>query len=94
MGRRRDKIEMIHDILHICLKPSRTTYILRLGNIQYNVFKEMMPQLESMNYVEKTEVIPRRSRSRSYYLWHTTRMGSELMNEIGNLMDKTNFSGE
>jgi len=50
---RRDKIQIFHDIIKVSARPTNTTRILRLANIQYNTFKEYIDTLLKAGFLER-----------------------------------------
>lgn len=64
------------------------TTIIRRGNFQYLVFKDMVSTLEENNLVEKTVVPHKRKRHKPYCLWQTTSEGIKFMKNVEDVMDK------
>jgi len=85
MTKRRDKIEMIQEILVLCCKPRRVTAIIRLANIQYNSFNEIVEPLVAKGFMVQAPVQTKDDK-RTMYKWMTTATGRAFMGEIGEVL--------
>lgn len=82
---RRDRIEMIQEILMLCRKPRRITEILRLANIQYNSFVGIIDPLVEKSFLIKVPC-PKSGDKKTKYKWMTTAEGKALLGEIGEVL--------
>jgi len=83
---RRDKIEIVRDLLQVCEEETAKTRILRFANIQYNSLPQFLEPLVREGYIEK---IPAKTRDkRTFYNWRTTTRGKTLLREIEELLDR------
>jgi len=86
MTRRRDKLEILRDILKNCKEPSQITHITRLANLQFYSFHEYVDPLVSKGYLEQR---PRGIKDhRTFWEWRTTEKGRELLKEINGVYGK------
>ena len=79
---RRDKIEIVKDVLELCRNPQRMTKILRLANLQYNSFDRFVGTLVRDGYMVEAP-LPDSKRC-----WMTTAEGRILHAEIIQLLAK------
>lgn len=89
---RRDKIQILADIIKVSRKESKITRILRLANIQYNTFQEHIETLCDSGLLDRIEP-PQRPRSsrdlRTKHSYKATEMGlkwCEMIDEIYNTL--------
>jgi len=61
---RRDRIQVLADIVTVCSEPTKLTRILRLANVQYNFFKKAMETLREAGIMESTSTDSRDERTR------------------------------
>jgi predicted transcriptional regulator len=90
---RRDKVQIYADILKVTAKPTKTTRILRLANVQYNTFLECIETLCDAGLLEKVSLnLNKPSRDdRTKYTYHATDMGRkwcESLAELYQILDK------
>ena len=92
---RRDKVQIFADIIKVSLKPTKTTRILRLANVQYNTFQECIETLCRAGLLEKTSLLHKTSKSRDMrtkITYKATDMGlkwCERVNEIYQTLEYT-----
>lgn len=53
---RRDRIQLFSDIIQVARIPRKTTKIMRIANIQYNIFFKMVQKLMDNGLIEKNGV--------------------------------------
>lgn len=91
---RRDKIQVLADILKVAKEESKTTRILRLANLQYNKFKECIDQLCEAGLLKEINLSqgdPSNRDTRTKSLYKATKMGMEWcknVEEIYQLLDE------
>lgn len=51
---RRDRIQVLADIVTVCSEPTKVTRIMRLANVQYNFFKKALEMLRKAGIIEST----------------------------------------
>ena len=85
---RRDKIQILADIVKVSRKESKITRIMRLANIQYKTFQECIDTLCASGLLDRIEP-PQRPRSsrdlRTKFSYRATEMGlkwCEMIDEI------------
>jgi len=85
---RRDKVQILADIIKVSEHEAKITRILRLANIQYNTFQECIDTLCNSGLLERVE-LPQTPRSfrdlRTKYAYKATQMGikwCEMIDEI------------
>ena len=88
---RRDKVQIYADILKVTKKPTRTTRILRLANIQYNTFLDCIETLCNAGMLEKVSLDYKKKRRdvKTKYAYQTTAMGHqwcEMLDEVINAL--------
>ena len=93
---RRDKVQIYADILKVTKKPTRTTRILRLANIQYNSFLECVETLCNAGLLEKIALDYKKRRERARktkYEYQSTAMGHkwcEMLDEVVRALETVN----
>ena len=92
---RRDKVQIYADILKVTKKPTRTTRILRLANIQYNSFLECVDTLCNAGLLEKISLDykKRRKNVKTKYEYQATVMGHkwcEMLDEVVRALETEN----
>lgn len=55
-GKRRTPLQKAHDIIVVCMTPTRKTRIMGKANIQFGVFKVVMGNLMEKGFVKKEDV--------------------------------------
>jgi predicted transcriptional regulator len=53
--KRRDKLQILADIIRVSNHETKVTRILRLANVQYNVFHEYIETLVSIGFMERVK---------------------------------------
>ena len=73
--KRRDKVQIFADIIKVTIKPTKTTRILRLANVQYNTFQDCIEKLCKLGLLRKinsydpnSRKISRRQRKKHLYI--------------------------
>jgi len=84
---RRDRIEMIQEVLVLCRETRKLTEILRLANIQYNSFVGIVDPLVEKGFLIKVPC-PKSGDKKTKYKWMTTAEGKILLGEIGEVLRK------
>lgn len=85
---RRDKLQLLADIIKVSTRETKITRILRLANIQYNTFQECIDTLCGAGLLQKVTLQdrPRRPRDmRTKFAYKATEMGlkwCEMVDEI------------
>jgi len=82
---RRDKVQIYADIIKVTKKPTKTTRILRLANVQYNTFIECIDTLCNAGLLEKTSLEHRKSSTkdgRTKYRYKATDMGLKWLESL------------
>ena len=86
---RRDKVQIYADIIKVTAKPTKTTRILRLANVQYNTFLECIETLCNAGLLEKASLnIKKSSSSKNYrtkYTFQATAIGREWCESLDEL---------
>lgn len=75
---RRDKLQILANIIKVSTQETKITRILRLANIQYNTFQECIETLCKSGLLERVELNtkPRRSQNmRTKYAYKAKEMG-------------------
>lgn len=88
---RRDKIQVYADILKVTAKPTPTTRLLRLANIQYDTFAECINTLCNAGLLEKIHLSYAKKSSnkkRKKYAFKATKMGKEWCQQIDEIYSK------
>jgi len=85
---RRDKVQVLADIIKVAKQPAKITKILRVANIQYNTFQECIDKLNSAGLLQITPV-EKEFKSfrdkRTSYVFEATDMGlkwCEMVEEV------------
>lgn len=84
---RRDRIEMIKEVLMLCRKTRKITEILRLANIQFNSFVGIVDPLVEDGYMIKIPC-PKSGDKKTKHKWMTTAEGKILLGEIVEVLGK------
>lgn len=85
---RRDKLQLLADIIKVTTRETKITRILRLANIQYNTFKECIETLCGAGLLRKVTLHdrPRRPKDmRTKFAYKATEIGMkwcEMVDEI------------
>ena len=82
---RRDKVQIYADIIKVTKKPTKTTRILRLANVQYNTFIECIDTLCNAGLLEKTSLEYRKFSSKNdriKYRYKATSMGLKWLESL------------
>jgi predicted transcriptional regulator len=85
---RRDKVQIYADIIKVTAKPTKTTRILRLANVQYNTFLECIETLCTAGLLEKASLNIKKSSSKGYrpkYTYQATDIGREWCESLDEL---------
>ena len=91
---RRDKVQIYADIIKVTKKPTKTTRILRLANVQYNTFLECIDTLCSAGLLEKKYLNTKKSSSRdnrAKFVFQATEIGRkwcETLDELYNTLEE------
>jgi predicted transcriptional regulator len=72
---RRDRVQVLHDILTVSVKPERATRLLRHANVRYGLFREYVDILCNSGLLEKKNMGERNRKPCTYY--QITKMGDE-----------------
>ena len=87
--KRRDKVQIFADIIKVTIKPTKTTRILRLANVQYNTFLDCIEKLCKLGLLRDINSNDPQSRNRARgqrkkHLYVATDLGlkwCEMVNE-------------
>ncbi len=82
---RRDKVQIYADIIKVTKKPTKTTRILRLANVQYNTFIECIDTLCNAGLLEKISLEYRKSSTKDHrikYRYKATNMGLKWLESL------------
>ncbi len=82
---RRDKVQIYADIIKVTKKPTKTTRILRLANVQYNTFIECIDTLCNAGLLEKISLDYKKSSikgDRINYRYKATAMGLRWLKSL------------
>ena len=87
---RRDKVQIYADIIKVTKKPTKTTRILRLANVQYNTFLECIDTLCNAGLLEKKHLNPKKYSSRddrAKFVYQATEIGRKWCEALDELYD-------
>jgi len=79
----RGRLDIIHDILHLCRKPARKTSILYKCNLSYELLLKYLGYLISCELIYTYEENPRE-------LYHVTGRGREFLEGYESLINLVN----
>ena len=92
---RRDKVQIYADIIKVTKKPTKTTRILRLANVQYNTFIECIDTLCNSGLLEKISLEYKKSSTkdnRAKFVYQATEIGRkwcEALDELYNTLENS-----
>ena len=73
---RRDKLQIYSDIISVSSRPVKITQILRLANVQYNMFLEYVDNLCSAGLLERLSIKCKKgSKKITTFAYKATEMG-------------------
>ena len=87
---RRDKVQIYADIIKVTKRPTKTTRILRLANVQYNTFLECIDTLCNAGLLEKKYLNLKKSSSGDdpkKYVYQATEIGRKWCESLDELYD-------
>jgi len=84
---RRDKVQIFADIIKGTTRPTKTTRILRLANVQYNTFQECIDKLCRAGLLEKILISknPSTSDKRTKYAIKATDLGLKWCEKVDDI---------
>ena len=91
---RRDKIQIYADIIKVTKKPTKTTRILRIANIQYNTFLECIDTLCTAGLLEKISIDYKKTTkdNRIKYKYKATHMGRKWVESLDEIYQRLGHS--
>jgi len=90
---RRDKVQVLADIIKVTNRPTKITKILRVANIQYNTFQECIDKLTKAGLLQITPIEKGSSSirdKRTLYVFEATDMGlkwCKMVEEVYNSLE-------
>ncbi|MFP3951689.1 MAG: response regulator [Candidatus Bathyarchaeia archaeon] len=88
---RRDKVQVLADILKVARDESKTTTILRLANLQYNKFSECRDILCRSGLLEEIDLAGDEDNMRTRYLYRTTERGANWSEKVERIYTNLGF---
>ncbi len=87
---RRDKVQIYADIIKVTKKPTKTTRILRLANVQYNTFLECIDTLCTAGLLEKISIDYKKTSkdNRTKYKYQATNTGRKWVESIDEIYQR------
>jgi len=82
---RRDKVQVLSDILKVARTSSKTTTILRLANLQYNKFLECKDILCDAELLKEINLSTNNADSRTKCLYKTSEQGKKWIKKVENI---------
>ena len=87
---RRDKVQIYADILKVTKEPTKTTRVLRLANVQYNMFLECVNILCAAGMLEKTDLNynkTSRKHGNSKFVFKATELGRKWCESLDDIYE-------
>ena len=84
---RRDRVQILSDIIRVTENPVKITKILRIANIQYNNFQGLIDMLIKADLIEKIPIAENSREIKSFdqrtlYVFRATKTGQEWCNLV------------
>ena len=92
---RRDKVQIYADIIKVTKKPTKTTRILRLANVQYNTFLECIDTLCNAGLLVKISLDYNKSSTKNdrvKYKYKATDMGQKWLESLDEIYQRLGHS--
>ena len=91
MGKKRNKLEIIHDILSLIRQKSgriKPTHILYKSNLSYSMMSDYLEELIGKGFIKQVSLIDGKSRS-----YEITKKGDEYLSKYKLVMEFTDSFG-
>jgi len=86
--KRRDYVQILHDVLIVCVKPVKATIIARRANMQYSHLNSIVEKLVSNGLLDNQILPPRRKDQRTRRLFQATKSGLKWCEDVEDIYNR------